>query len=343
MKRQAIKHPKTLELADRLGMGTWAAVGVLQSLWSWASEYAPDGRVTCSPRVLARALDWEFDEARLIEALVGAGWLDPLSPGTASEGRPEGAGAGGWLIHGWSEHCEDSVHMALARAGRRFADGTVPRMGRLSAREREECAARFRVDGAAAHGVRAEGEACAHVVRTEGAPTDTDTDTEEVVNLADPTDQGCKGDRRSVGRSGSADLHSGGERKRESGEPVSAGEVAERLVRRGREPAREGKRLRLNPDWVRDQAGRIVAITGERPELYLDWWGKVVTQCGRDTGLRDVLVEAVNYAAACGDPGQRKAKDLGELKRPGAYIAGKLRDAGLKLPPPPAVRARGVA
>ena len=54
---------------------------------------------------------------------------------------------------------------------------------------------------------------------------------------------------------------------------------------------------------------------------------------------RDVLVEAVRYARDCLDPTARRMKDLGELKKPGAYIAGKLRDAGVKLPPPPAVRA----
>jgi len=47
------------------------------------------------------------------------------------------------VIHDWSEHCEDSVHTKLTRAGKVFADGTVPKMTKLNKSERRAIQERY--------------------------------------------------------------------------------------------------------------------------------------------------------------------------------------------------------
>lgn len=386
MKKQAVQSVKMADLADRLEVGRCFAVGVLQTLWCWASEQAQDGLVSCSPRVLARLLDYHGDGEALVAALVGSRWLDA---------RPEG----GWLIHDWPEHCEDAVHMALARGKRWFADGSAPKINRLTGAERAAAEAFYGVAAdVGAAGVGTEGARCAHGVRTEGAPTDNRLPlTDGSVKNAD-TDSATH-DRRvgkgivaageGVGRSVGVSEKLGGSGQVPNLEAV--GEVLGRVARRlnadaeamaGRKPgaggraaagarsgggsgveagaggsslvgavgAPEGKaprRRRLTAEQVAEKAGQIVRITGEAA-VYREWWGDVVRRADQDASHAAALVEAVQYAAMCGDPAQRRAKDLGELKRPGAFIAKRLMDAGMRLPPKPAVRAartdaRGVA
>ncbi|MBW7865406.1 MAG: hypothetical protein H3C30_13470 [Candidatus Hydrogenedentes bacterium] len=123
------------------------------------------------------------------------------------------------------------------------------------------------------------------------------------------------------------------------GQPAAVGNVVAGIMAGlPRQPAREGKRERRPPEWARKKAAEIMAITREPPQ-YADWWERVVGLCNQEQ--REVLQEAMNYARDCMDPVARIRKDLGELKKPGAYIASKLMEAGVKLPPKPAVRARG--
>ena len=45
MKRGTINHPKTLMLAETLGVHHLTAVGILEALWHWTATYAPKGDI----------------------------------------------------------------------------------------------------------------------------------------------------------------------------------------------------------------------------------------------------------------------------------------------------------
>jgi hypothetical protein len=71
-------------------------------------------------------------------------------------------------VHDWAEHCEDAVHMKLARLRGRFANGEFPKLVRLPKEEREEAERDYvslygREYREKAHGVRMK----AHGIRTE--------------------------------------------------------------------------------------------------------------------------------------------------------------------------------
>lgn len=122
MKRGTPDHPKMKALARILGITRTHAVGIMECLWQWTSNYNPDGDLSrWTDGQIADAVDWK-DPAALIEALQNedVGFLD-----------------GGKLVHDWCEHCEDSVHTKLARQGRMFACGCSPSLTRLPIRDRE--------------------------------------------------------------------------------------------------------------------------------------------------------------------------------------------------------------
>lgn len=77
MKREAYRHPKMLDLAARLDIELSFAAGIVGSMHEFAADYAPQGDVgKHSNGVIARACDWRRNPDDLIDALVGAGWLD---------------------------------------------------------------------------------------------------------------------------------------------------------------------------------------------------------------------------------------------------------------------------
>jgi len=124
MKRGTPEHPKLLMLASNLGVPKYAAVGLLESLWHFTARYAPLGDVGKYPaQLIAQSIGWEGKPETLTNGLVETGWLDRQDQN-------------GLLIHDWSTHADDSVHMANARRGHYFADGTKPRMSRLTKVER---------------------------------------------------------------------------------------------------------------------------------------------------------------------------------------------------------------
>jgi hypothetical protein len=168
MKKGTLRNPKTLDLAERMSPDSpniaWAG-GVLVALWEFVAEYCPEGDVgKFTDRYIERACYWTGQNGTLIEALIGARWID----------RSEGLRL--W-IHDWPEHCEDSVHREIARKRTTFADGTIPNLSRLPSKEREECEKFYMELRSSAH------QTCAPNVRTKRAhqtcaPTDTDTDTD---------------------------------------------------------------------------------------------------------------------------------------------------------------------
>jgi hypothetical protein len=133
MKTGTPYHPKTAALAARLDIPLYAAVGILEMLWHWSSQYASTGEVSkWGGESIAQHVQWGRPAEELIEGLVETGWLD----------RDE---KGRLLLHHWADHCEDIVHRRLARQGQRFADGTTPNLKRLSGQERKEAMERYGV------------------------------------------------------------------------------------------------------------------------------------------------------------------------------------------------------
>jgi hypothetical protein len=149
VKRRTPEHYKTADLATRLGIERWGAVGILESLWHYTADFAPRGNLGRIPdAAIAAGIGWQRSPEELIAALVASHWLD-----VDTEHR--------LIVHNWPDHCEDSIHMRLAREGVAFADGTEPKTSRLSKSVRTEIAR-----------VRTEKEkttCCAHTVRTESA------------------------------------------------------------------------------------------------------------------------------------------------------------------------------
>lgn len=145
-------------------------------------------------------------------------------------------------------------------------------------------------------------------------PTDTDTDTdtstlkEDVVKNADTERLRDGGAQRGASGSvsGSADLSAfvGGE-----GPQSIAGALDKMLG--GRQGARE---------MITKKAAEIVGWTGEGPE-YVEWWGKVieVSLAGEFYGE---VAESLDYARSCVLEG--KAKDLGALRNPGAFVVSQI-------------------
>jgi len=134
------------ELRLALDLPKWGAPGLLETLWHWAAEYCPEGDIgRYSAQTIARAIGWDEAEAdRLIEALVDTGWVDEL-PGEEPTEEPVRTACARrahvvrrLVIHDWSTHAEDYVHLRLARSGRVFADGTMPKLTRLNATERRK-------------------------------------------------------------------------------------------------------------------------------------------------------------------------------------------------------------
>jgi hypothetical protein len=102
-----LNHPKTLHLAELLNIEPWAALGLLEALWGWVSEYAPQGNLgKHSDAVIADGIKWRKKSDVLIKVLIKSGWVDE-----SDEHR--------LLIHDWAEHIPDYILKRLQRKGLR--------------------------------------------------------------------------------------------------------------------------------------------------------------------------------------------------------------------------------
>src|SRR5688500_9468929 len=105
MKREAFRHPKTFDLAARLGIANAYAYAHVAYLFNAAADIAPQGNIGKWPDgVIARSGEWTGDPATFVESLVASGWLDQ---------HPDHAVR--LLIHDWPDHCERFVKAKLAR------------------------------------------------------------------------------------------------------------------------------------------------------------------------------------------------------------------------------------
>lgn len=161
MKRGAIDHPKMRRLAKAMGKPTYAALGLMEAIIHWSAKYAPCGNVGKYADIeIEEAIGWDDAEGTMVPILIDAGFL---------EFHPDHR----VVIHDWFDHADDSVHMALARAGEVFWCGRVPKMTRLSKHERERIEAtyaeRTAMHQAARTSTRTENAQQTHGTRTENA------------------------------------------------------------------------------------------------------------------------------------------------------------------------------
>lgn len=171
MKQDTMHHPKTLDLKSRLNIPIGFACGILESMWQWASKYAPQGDIGRFPNeAFATAIEWPGDANRLFDALEQAGWID-------ADAKCR------YVIHDWPDHCTDGVHLFLARRVLFFANGQMPKLTRLSKSERREIATRYKQ----AHGMRTDSAS----KRTTTTPTTTSTTTS--TSTTTPTERGGAG------------------------------------------------------------------------------------------------------------------------------------------------------
>jgi hypothetical protein len=143
MKRGTAHHPKVADLAARLDKPKYAAVGILELLWHFTAQFTPAGDIgKYSDAAIADPIGWKDDPTALINALVAAKWLD-IDPTYRL------------IVHDWWAHCEDSVHIALARQTMLFAQThkertenaqkAFPVLSRLARDERAEIMRQYRV------------------------------------------------------------------------------------------------------------------------------------------------------------------------------------------------------
>lgn len=133
MKREATASPKFEGLALRLDLQRWEAMGLLEALWHFTARVARRGDIgRWTDEQIARSIGWNRTEAgELVRALVAERWVD-----VSDEHR--------LVVHDWSTHADDAIHIALARSGEHFADGVRPKLNRLSKRERARISKIFR-------------------------------------------------------------------------------------------------------------------------------------------------------------------------------------------------------
>jgi hypothetical protein len=116
MKRGSTEHPKMKELAAALRLPLYAAVGIIETLYHWASKYALRGDVgKWTNEAIATGIGWSGDADELIAALVKTRWLDEVSP----EFR--------LVIHDITDHADDVWRRCLENADLSFWNGEPPR------------------------------------------------------------------------------------------------------------------------------------------------------------------------------------------------------------------------
>jgi hypothetical protein len=296
MKKEATQGIKFKKLQALGKLRHWEAMGLLDALWQFAMINAPLGDIGReSNEDIAFAIEWDPDDIdRIVEVLVRVGWLD-----VHDEHR--------LLIHDWPDHCEDSVHMRVARSRSYFADGTMPKLGRIGGAERAALEQFYKGTESAKHAqsVRtdcARREEEAHTTsagRVPAAlPTDTDTDTLTTTTTYADTDT----------------------------DPGPGAQSVSAVVTPMVFSAQDAQAATLE---------RVVRVSGDPPETHRAWWGEVMDALDRCGGLGDLL-EAVDYAEAAASG----RGDMGELKKPGGYLYTKVRESlgrhGVKVPRPPA-------
>src|SRR5262245_13145276 len=97
LKRGTTNHPKTLALAAELGVDRCVAVGILEGLFHFASQYARRGDVGRYPDgAIASGCGTSLDGGAVVKALLASRWLDTC-------------GCHRLRVHDWPEHADQGV------------------------------------------------------------------------------------------------------------------------------------------------------------------------------------------------------------------------------------------
>lgn len=128
MKREAIDHTKMKRLCRKLDIPRWQGVGLLESLWHLCAKQTPRGDIgKLSDEDIALGIDYRGNEQPIIDALVHCGWIDRSDTFRL-------------VVHDWPDHCDDSIHMRLARTKQYFVrtDGSFvrPNFSRLPPKDK---------------------------------------------------------------------------------------------------------------------------------------------------------------------------------------------------------------
>ena len=99
-------HRKLFDAADELEVSPPHMMGLLVSFWLWALDNAPSGNLEgITPRMIARAAQWEGPAEKLTAALIRAGWLDENDGGELE-------------IHDWYEYAGKLIDQRQAEKER---------------------------------------------------------------------------------------------------------------------------------------------------------------------------------------------------------------------------------
>lgn len=107
MKRGTPRHPKVADLCQRLNLELYEAVGILEMLWHFTAEYAPQGDIgKFDDRWIEASIGWKSVGRRrpgmLIQALIDTHWVDINLQSRL-------------IVHDWGVHCDSIVKKHLSR------------------------------------------------------------------------------------------------------------------------------------------------------------------------------------------------------------------------------------
>ncbi len=92
VKIDCLDHPKTIDLATRLGICLPQAIGHLELLWAFVAQKTPQGDIgKWSNAVISHAAQWTNDPDLFVQSMTDSGFFDEDSDHRL-------------LIHDWAEH-----------------------------------------------------------------------------------------------------------------------------------------------------------------------------------------------------------------------------------------------
>lgn len=113
MMREALWHPKMVDLAERLGRPHYVAVGIVEMLIHNTALYAIQGDIGKYDNArIAKMLEWDGDPDALIDALIGAGWVDQCDVHRL-------------LTHDWAQHADRHTKKKASSRGLEMITGPV--------------------------------------------------------------------------------------------------------------------------------------------------------------------------------------------------------------------------
>lgn len=113
MMREALWHPKMVDLAERLGRPHYVAVGIVEMLIHNTALYAIQGDIGKYDNArIAKMLEWDGDPDALIDALIGAGWVDKCDVHRL-------------LTHDWAQHADRHTKKKASGRGLEMIAGPV--------------------------------------------------------------------------------------------------------------------------------------------------------------------------------------------------------------------------